>query len=169
MTDKPKAKARKARRDSQAEKAKIVQGVSLKLSVPESIPLCERGRVFFEEILEEQAKSEWTRHNLSFAAQIASLMAMVQKLREQVDAEGYTIVNVSERGSTTRSHPLLGSIATFSSMVVSMRRSLALHARGRAKGDNRNAAAQRKFAKQLEDEAFDEDDDDLIPGAGKVH
>ena len=161
MTDNPKRKPRKKRRDSQAEKAKIVQGATLKLEPPKSIPLCERGRVFFAEIVAERAKADWTPHDLSFAAEMANTMAMIQKLREQVDAEGYTIVNVSERGQTTRPHPLLSSISTFTSVLTGMRRSMALHARGRA-GDNRNAAGQRKFGKALEDSAAH--DDDLIPG-----
>ena len=159
---KPRKKIEK-RIDSAAEKAKIVSAAATKIEAPANMVLDELAQEFFEQIIEEQAKAQWSKHSISLAADMAQSMSLVQKLKAEVESEGYLITNYTERGSTTVKNPLLGEITKHQASIVAMRRSLALHARAQL-GDNRQAGKQRAYAKELEEQAQQETEDDLIPG-----
>lgn len=120
--------------DSNAERSRLAAEAAKKITSP--LPLTEQGRVFFEEIITEKAKAEWTDHEISLAALLARLMADVA-----ADPEQKQLVQKMNQ-------------------VIATRRSLGLHSS--AAGENHVQQKRRKMAKQIENEILSATDDDLI-------
>lgn len=146
--------SRKDRADSRSSAVKIAQGSARSIEPPAHVPLDACDWPFWESVIAEFARAEWTSHQLELAAMLARTMANLESEQRSLRAEGFT--SVSQKG-TPVANPRSTVCKGLAGDILSIRRSLALHARARS-GDNRDAAKQREIARSMEPSL----DDDLI-------
>lgn len=147
---------RKQRVDSNAAAVRIMQAATQELSPPSHIPMDEMDWPFWHNVVAEFARAEWTEHQLELAAMLARTMANLESEQRQLRKEGF--IAVRENGTTVE-NPRARAVKSLTGDILSLRRSLALHARAKS-GDSRTDAKRREQAKQIEGGAkFD----DLLP------
>ena len=147
--------ARKARIDSAAEAVRIMAGSRRELNPPSHVPLDDMDWPYWHNVVAEFARAEWTEHQLELAAMLARTLANLEQEQRTLRAEGF--ISVRENGTTVE-NPRTRAVNSLTGDILSLRQSLALHARARA-GDNRHAANQRDTGRNVETET----DDDLLP------
>lgn len=146
--------ARKQRIDSNAAAVKIMAGVTRQVQPPAHVPLDAMDWPFFESVIEEFARSEWTEHQVELAAMLARTMANLESEQRALRTEGFT--TKSDRG-TPVANPRAAIVKGLAGDILSMRRSLSLHARAQ-KGEARDVAKRQSQAKAIETDL----DDDLL-------
>ena len=146
--------ARKARVDSAAEAVRIMAGARRELIPPSHVPLDDMDWPYWHSVVAEFARAEWTEHQLELAAMLARTMANLEQEQRSLRAEGF--IAVRENGTTVE-NPRARAVKSLTGDILSLRRSLALHARARS-GDNRDAAKQRDMGRDVETQT----DDDLL-------
>lgn len=144
--------ARKARIDSSAEAVRIMQGARRELSPPSHVPLDDMDWPYWHNVVSEFARAEWTEHQLEIAAMLARTMANLELEQRTLRAEGF--ISVRENGTTVE-NPRARAVKSLTGDILSLRRSLALHARARS-GDNRHAANQRDQGRNVETQTSDD-------------
>ena len=147
---------RKSRIDSASEAVRVMTAAAREIAPPSNVPLDSGDLPFFASVLAEFARSEWTAHQLELAAMLARTMADLE--REQLALRKEGSVLATERG-TPVVNPRKSLIQMHSGTILSMRRSLALHARAQG-GDARDIAKRRDGARAIE--ADNPLDDDLL-------
>ncbi len=145
---------RKQRVDSNAAAVKIMQGATRQIQPPAHVPLDACDWPFFENVIEEFARSEWTEHQIELAAMLARTMANLESEQRHLREEGFTAK--SDRG-TPVANPRASIVKGLAGDILSIRRSLSLHARAQ-KGEARDVANRQSQAKAIEAEL----DDDLL-------
>ena len=144
---------RKQRIDSSAAAVRIMQGSTRQVQPPAHVPLDACDWPFFENVIEEFARSEWTEHQIELAAMLARTMATLEQEQRTLRTEG--MIAVRENGTSVE-NPRTRVVKSLTGDILSFRRSLALHARARSNGDNRNAGTAKEQGRgmqaQLEDE-----------------
>lgn len=145
---------RKQRIDSSDAAVRIMQGAQKEITPPVHVPLEASDWPFWHNVVAEFARAEWTEHQLEIAAMLARTLAMLEQEQRTLRAEGF--IAVRENGTTVE-NPRARAVKSLTGDILSLRRSLALHARARS-GDSRNDASRRDAAKELEQRL----DDDLI-------
>ena len=148
--------SRKQRIDSATAAVKVMQGASRELSPPSHVPLEDCDWPFWHSVISEFARSEWTEHQLELAAMLARDMANLERNQRLLRSEGE--VMATERG-TPVVNPRKAIVQATQGGILSMRRSLSLHARAQ-QGEARDAGKRRAAAKKIE--ADNPMDDDLI-------
>ncbi len=142
---------RKRRADSVA--AYVEAATAAPIHPPSHVPLADEDKPFFANVIDEFARSEWTAHQLELAAMLARIMCDLNTTQQELRVEGVTAK--TDRG-TPVVNPKVQIVKGFTSDILSMRRSLALHARARANGDNRNVGTRNAKLKQAQGEANDD-------------
>lgn len=145
--------ARKTRIDSTAAAVDIARAAGQQISPPSNVPLDDCDLPFFASVLSEFARSEWTAHQLELAAMLARTMANLEREQRTLRAEGFTAK--SDRG-TPVANPLAAVCKGLAGDVLSMRRSLSLHARAQS-GEGRDVGKRRALTKEAEGGANDDD------------
>lgn len=145
--------ARRQRIDSADQAVRIAQQSGRPIAPPSHVPLEEVDWPYWESVVAEFARAEWTEHQLEIAAMLARTMANLEQEQRSLRAEGFT--SESQRG-TPVINPRVMACKSLSGDILAFRRSLALHARGRNSGDNRSAATRRDGAKAREVDHDDE-------------
>jgi hypothetical protein len=153
MTDKKRPP--KKRIDSVTSVHEAIVAGGKKINVPRDIRFTPKQRLIFTEICDEFSKSELTPHKIRLAAKLASDMAALEEAQTALADEGYVFVN--SHGNPTAS-PRLRALQTLTSAVLSTRRSLGIHARELAGGDNRRAGIHRAHNKAHEQALSDDED-----------
>jgi hypothetical protein len=148
MTDK------KARVDSVSEAVRIASASSEAIVPPATVPLDDEDTPFFENVIAEYARAEWTAHQLELAAMLARTMADLVREQQLLRQEGG--VAYSEKG-TPVANPRKSIVQMHAASILSFRRSLALHARA-VKGESRDVAKRRDAAKDIEEAASVDDE-----------
>ena len=151
MTDKP----RKQRADSKDAAVAAFLAANRDIQPPAHVPLEEKDMPFFASVIGEFARSEWTDHQLELAAMLARMMADLDSEMRLLRSEG--TVMYSEKGTPVVS-PRKTTVQMFAGSILSMRRSLSLHARAQS-GEPRDTGKRRGIAKQNEADANSLDDD----------
>ncbi len=144
--------------NSTDEALRIFAGVGRELSPPGHVPLDDCDWPFWHSIVAEFAKADWTDHRLELCALLAKEMADLERNQRLLRAEGFVFVTACGAAST---NPRGRVVQALSGQIMALRRSLALHARGRS-GDSRNDAARRASAKAIEGWADGIGEDDLL-------
>ena len=152
--------ARKARVDSASEAVRIMSKAASPMEPPSNVPLDDEDIPFFENVIAEYARSEWTAHQLELAAMLARTMADLTREQRLLREEGG--VSYSEKG-TPVANPRKSIVQMHASSILSFRRSLSLHARAQA-GETRDVARRRGAAKDIESDNPLEDDLLARPG-----
>lgn len=155
---KPKAKApRKARADSKesAVAAMIAEKV-VTIEPPEEMTFSAVHYRIFNEVIDEFAKIDWTPHNIRIAAVLARTLANLSDAQEELIVEGFTAH--STRG-TPVINPLVSVTNQLAGQVMSLRRTLALHA---SAGQNKVDVDKRRAINKSNANDAPDDEDDLI-------
>lgn len=145
---------RKSRSDSAEEVAKVVRDSGKEITPPANVPLDEGDIPFFESVIGEFARAEWTPHQLEVAAMLARTMADLQREQAALREEG-SVVH-TEKG-TPVVNPRKAVVQMHASSIFSFRRSLSLHARAQG-GEARDVGKRRAAQKAMEVDG----DDDLL-------
>ncbi|OAM77726.1 terminase small subunit [Devosia elaeis] len=145
---------RRARIDSATEAVRVMAKATAVLEPPKNVPLEVDDLPFFESVIAEFARSEWTAHQLEIAALLARTMADLTREQQLLRDEGG--VSYSEKG-TPVANPRKAIVQMHASSILSFRRSLALHARGQG-GEARDTAKRREAARKIEGDNPLEDD-----------
>jgi hypothetical protein len=151
--------SRRTRIDSITGAIEVAQRAGREIEPPAHVPLDEADAPFWQSVIAEFARSEWSAHQLELAAMLARDMADVARIQVRLREDGDTIVQPS---GNVVANPLMANLRMKTTNIMAMRRSLALHARGKD-GDNRDTGKRRDKAKGIE--AGLAVDDDFIPRA----
>lgn len=147
---------RKSRIDSASEAVRVMGKATSDVIYPANVPLDDADLPFFENVIAEYARSEWSAHQLEIAAMLARTMADLVREQDLLRTEGG--IAYSEKG-TPVANPRKSIVQMHASSILSFRRSLSLHARAQA-GESRDVAKRRASAKEIE--AGSPLDDDLL-------
>lgn len=156
MSDKPK-KPRKTRVDSAAGVAAAIVAGGRKILVPSGVTFTAKQRLIFTELCDEFSKSELTAHKIRLVAGLAKEMASLEEQQNLLQAEGCVFVN--SHGNPT-ANPRAKAVQMLTNSILAMRRSLGVHARELAGGDNRRTGIRRAHDKA--NEAALDDDEGLL-------
>jgi phage terminase small subunit len=136
-----------------------MQSASKTVAPPQHVPLEAQDMPFWESVVAEFAKAHWTEHQLELAAMLARTMSNLESIQRDLRSGGFT--SKTDKG-TPVSNPLVTVAKGMTNDILALRRSLALHARGKT-GDNRHAGNQKQQGKDVENRTKQlEDEDDLI-------
>ncbi len=144
--------------DSISEQMRIAKSAHKEIVPPAHVQLSDRDMVFFNNIISEFAKAEWTEHSLEIAAMLARVMSDLEEQQGILRAEGY--IATRENGTTVE-NPRARVTKSLTGDILSLRRSLALHAH--ARGDSDKLGKRKEIAKAIENSVMDSGDDSLIP------
>ncbi len=145
--------SKRHRADSATEAARIMSASGQPITVPKSVRLEEGDMPFFESVVAEFARTEWTNHSLEIAAMLARTMSDLEHEQYELRKEGS--VMKSDKG-TPVVNPRKTVVQMHAGAILSFRRSLQLHAR--AQGEARDTGKRRKIAKEIEADAPDGED-----------
>ncbi len=145
---------RKARIDSAGEAVRVMAKSITEILPPSNVPLDDGDLPFFQNVIAEYARSEWSSHQLEIAAMLARTMADLTREQMLLRTEGG--VAYSDKG-TPVANPRKSIVQMHASSILSFRRSLSLHARAQA-GEARDVGKRRAEAKSIEGDNPLEDD-----------
>jgi hypothetical protein len=138
--------ARKARIDSAAAAVRVMKDAVREIAPPGHVRMGDEDWPFWHSVIAEFARTEWTDHQLELAAMLARAMADLE--REQFDLRKEGSVAFSEKG-TPVVNPRKAVVQMHAGTILSMRRSLSLHARAQA-GEARDVGKRRGATKEIE-------------------
>jgi hypothetical protein len=137
---------------SPSEAVRIMQGVTQELQPPSHVPMEDMDWPFWHNVVAEFARAEWTEHQLELAAMLARTLANLEQEQRTLRREGF--IAVRENGTTVE-NPRARAVKSLTGDILSLRRSLALHARAKS-GDSRTDTKRREVAKCLEADLGDD-------------
>lgn len=128
---------------------RIMQGASREIAPPGHVRLQDEDWPFWHSVIAEFARAEWTDHQLELAAFLARDMANLE--REQFELRREGSVMATERG-TPVVNPRKAVVQATASTILSMRRSLSLHARAQG-GEAREVGKRKAIGRAVESES----------------
>lgn len=150
---------RRQRIDSITAQVEVVQAAVADIVVPAHVPLTEADEPFWESVLAEKPKAEWTAHDLELAAMLAMGM---RRLRDEEVKLATEDAVVSTAGGNLAANPRLRIVSDLHSRVMKYRQTLGIHSRGK-NGEQRDVDKRRSQARESEHAATRvADEDDLI-------
>lgn len=151
---KKEAKPRKPRIDSIDEHVKIVQNARKIVKPPEHMEIDEKTMVYFDELISEKPKSEWTAHQITLAAMLARMMFEIDENQKLLKKEG-TLVKVAGK---IKENPRRKLITEYVDKITSLRRSLGIYAM--ASGSQKFEQFKRNYmARGIENDIVASEDD----------
>ena len=90
-------RTRKARIDSRSEAVRVMSAAVRPIVPPDHVPLKECDLPFFENVIAEFARSEWSAHQLELAAILARAMADLNREQTVLREEG--AISASQYGA----------------------------------------------------------------------
>ena len=149
-------RGRKPRIDSKEEQARIIGAAHKVILPPAHVPLDEFETIFFNSVIAEFAKAEWTAHQLEIAAMMARTMARMTKEQELLKDEGAVMRSIK---GTPVVNPRQMIVQQGAASIMNFRRTLSLNAQ--AKGPIQARGKSQEIARQTEAAATSVDDDYL--------
>lgn len=128
---------------------RIIQGANRELAPPGHVRLQDEDWPFWHSVIAEFARAEWTDHQLELAAFLARDMANLEREQFELRREGSVVA--TERG-TPVVNPRKAVVQATASTILSMRRSLSLHARAQG-GEAREVGKRKAIGKAVESES----------------
>ena len=141
---------RRTRIDSAEEQGRIVKAALAGIEPPAHVPLEPADLVFFDSVIGEAGKSEWTPHSIELAAILARTMADLAREQILMREEGSLVA--SQSGAMV-ANPRKAIIQMHSAAILSTRRSLGIHARAQS-GEARAIAKRREVIRDFEGQSF---------------
>lgn len=142
---------RRQRVDTTSAAIKIMQGAGRQIVPPSHVPLDDCDWPFWENVVAEFSRAEWTEHQLELAAFLAKDMADAERNRRLLRTEGEVM--------GAKANPRCNVLVAIGNRILATRRSLSLHARARG-GEARDVGKRRDAAKDLENAANGAEDED---------
>ena len=146
----------RARADTATAAVEAARQAKTNLVPPSHVVMADRDWPYFRSVVAEFARGEWSDHQLEMAAFLARTMADFDA--EQLALRDEGSIAMSERG-TPVVNPRKALVQMHAGSILSLRRSLSLHARAQG-GEPRDVAKRRAMAKGTE--ADNADDDELL-------
>lgn len=137
---------RKQRIDSITASVNIMTKAASEVLPPEHVPLNEGDIPFWQNIIAEKAKSEWTSHDLELAALLARSLNQLEAEDRKLSVEGSVLETA---GGNPMPNPRLRFIADTHSRAMKYRQTLGIHSRGKD-GEKRDVDKRRNQAKGIE-------------------
>lgn len=138
--------AKRQRIDTASAAVEIMKGAQREIAPPGHVRMDDEDWPFWHSVLAEFARSEWTDHQLEIAAMIARTMANLEREQYALREEGF--IAVRENGTTVE-NPRSRVVKSLTGDLLSLRRSLSLHARARG-GEAEKIGPRRAIAKAIE-------------------
>lgn len=138
---------RRLRIDGPTRAVEVMKAGMREIALPGHIRLDDEDWPFWHSVIAEFARSEWTDHSLELAALLARAMADLEREQFQLRVEGSVLARPS---GVAVVNPRSRTVSTLLAEILSLRRSLALHARARG-GDTRNIARRSAITKAIEE------------------
>lgn len=148
----------------------VVQAVFDDITPPDHVKLKKVEMVFWDSIINEFAKIEWSDHTLELAAMLARNMYAYEKAQRKLAKEGEVLERKAIKKAPKDSgqedevvvtgyfaNPIKSFIKMYHENILSLRRSLSLQARVK-NGEPRDVAKKRDAAKATEQSINDLDD-----------
>ncbi|MCZ4341528.1 hypothetical protein O4H52_07945 [Sphingomonadaceae bacterium G21617-S1] len=134
--------ARRQRIDSAVGAVATMAAAARDLSPPKHLKLRRGDLPFWDDVIAERAKSEWTDADLAVAANLARAMA---------DAERLATFTVDKGGNVKIADVILsiGAADRLARRIVTLRRALGIDSRSK-NGEQRDVNKRREHAKQIE-------------------
>lgn len=145
----------RVRSDSKENVVKIMQAANICINPPATTPLLEDELPFFENVIAEFARAQWSNHALEIAAMMARTMSNLNKEQLILSEEGFVI---TRDNGTVVENPRSRVVKSLTGDLLSLRRSLGVNARAREEAHVANKKTQ--IAKSAESNGIL--DDDLI-------
>lgn len=159
---------RRGRSDGVAAAVEIAQAATRIIEPPAHVRFRERDWPFWDSIISEFARVEWTDHTLELAALLARAISDLEMEQEMMRREGSILMNIKmvpvepgnpekgEKEVVTGSYvnPRKQIIDMHSKNILAWRRSLSLHARVK-NGEPREQGKRRGAAKSIESKIND--------------
>lgn len=114
---------------------------------PSHVPLTASDLPFWENVIAEKAKSEWTAHDLEIAALLARSLRRLDAEEAKLDGEDAVMVS---GGGSPMANPRLRIISDLHARVIKYRQTLGIHSRGKG-GEARDVEKRREQTRQIED------------------
>ncbi len=156
------ARKRKAKHDTVATEAAIAAALQTEIDPPEHVTLPPDALLRFRLIVRARAQDTWNELDLEHAANLACCLADLERLREEVRAEGDVIENQRGTQIVNPKHTLMEVLSRRS---VALSRMLHVHAeatQGRARDTGERTKKERDLRDALADASLD--DEDLLGG-----
>lgn len=138
--------SRRQRIDTASAAVEIMKGAQREIAPPGHVVMGDEDWPFWHSVIAEFARSEWTDHSLEIAAMLARSMADLEREQRQLRIEGF--IAVRENGTTVE-NPRSRIVKSLTGDILSLRRSLSLHARARG-GEAEKIGPRRAIAKAIE-------------------
>lgn len=149
---------RRTRVDSIAAAKTIAAMAGKAILPPEHVKLNADDLPFWESVVAEFPKADWTKHQLEVAAQLAKAMADLESERGSLRVEGYVLVM---EGGKAVANPRHGIARDLTNSIMSLRRNLQLHARAQG-GEARDVGKRKAQAREIETGVMGDDGDGLL-------
>jgi hypothetical protein len=138
--------AKRQRVDTAAAAVEIMKGAQREIAPPGHVGMGDEDWPFWHSVIAEFARSEWTDHSLEIAAMLSRSMADLEREQRMLRAEGF--IAVRENGTSVE-NPRSRVVKSLTGDILSLRRSLSLHARARG-GEAEKIGPRRAIAKAIE-------------------
>jgi hypothetical protein len=148
--------ARRQRIDTAAGVVATAAAAARDLTPPNHLKLRRGDAPFWDAVIGERAKSEWTEADLAVAANLARAMADAERIA------GHPV----DKGGNINTATLIATIELSDKLarrIVTLRRALGIDNRAK-NGEQRDVEKRRAHAMGIEAAVADFDDDDLIAG-----
>ena len=145
IQENPRKMARKSAVTSHSSAVEIMRRSLKQIRPPANCLLDAIDKRFFNNVIEEFARSEWTQHQLEIAAVLARCMNDLNREQQELRCEGFISVRAN---GTTVENPRQRIVKALTTDLLSLRRSLSLHARSR--GEARDISKRTKIAQGIE-------------------
>lgn len=146
---------KKSPKNSVSNQAKVVASSFVNIKPPEHVRMEPSDMPFFESVVAEFARSDWTTHALEIASILARTLADLE--REQFELRKEGSIAYSEKG-TPVANPRKTIVQMHAGSILSLRKSLGVDARSKA--PSKDIAKQKKLGREFQDGV--PQDDDLI-------
>lgn len=166
-TRKKSQSTRRKRSDSTAAAVEFVQAATREIEPPAHVRFRKRDYPFFDSVIAEFAKVEWTDHTIELAALLARAISDLEMEQDMMRREGAILekyqmvpvpntdpVEMKKEVTGTYINPRKQLIDMHSKNILAWRRSLSLHARVKD-GEPRDQAKRRTAAKEMENKVAD--------------
>ncbi len=140
----------------------VMAKAAMTLSAPGHVPLSASDQPFWDNVIAEKAKSEWTAHDLEIAALLSRAMRRLEAEETRLDGEEAVLVSA---GGTPMANPRLRIVADLHARVIKYRQTLGIHSRAKD-GEARDVGKRRGMAQAIE--ADNPLADDLLARPGQA-
>jgi len=137
--------SRKSAITSTTKAVEVMIKASQAITPPKHIPLSKAKMPFWDSVIAEMARSEWSPHQLEMAALLAQNLYKVVQLEKLLEKEGSVVMTA--RGPI--SHPAVAQINSLHGVILRQRSSLQIQGRAQ-RGEARDAGKRRSLTLGIE-------------------